>query len=79
MPLLQELLDMVAAADRLQEEIFSTAAGLEIQLDKLLTSVGECVKGKVPEDTWSDLVVHPALLLAKEVSQHATAVKVLNV
>ncbi|KAK5072364.1 hypothetical protein LTR70_010429 [Exophiala xenobiotica] len=78
-PLLETLLNTIDKADSLESQNVTVAEAIGTELDEILEEIEYCQDRSVPEESWSDLVVLPALRLARRLSQHTRSVHVVNV
>lgn len=78
-PLLEALLNTIDKANTLEGQSIAVADAIAPELDEILEEIEFCQDRSVPEESWSDLVVLPALRLARRLSQHTKSVHVINV
>ncbi len=78
-PLLETLLNIIDKANAPESQSVAVADAIRPELDEILEEIEYCQDRSVPEECWSDLVVLPALRLARRLSQYTRSVHVINV
>ena len=72
-------MNTIDKVDSLESQNVTVAEAIGTELDEILEEIEYCQDRSVPEESWSDLVVLPALRLARRLLQHTISVHVVNV
>lgn len=64
--------------DSMSDAELTTNSSIRLEVEDILDHSEHCQRRTVPEETWSDLVVHPTLQLARRICQHTNFIYVID-